>query len=218
MSETPEGVGPGTPLAEWQGLTAVQLRRFEALRILTAEELLAMSGCLEHRQRLATYLGMSLGKLDGLLADLQEQLELGGVVEVESENGEQQPRRDPGPGPDPQESTNAHEPMEQREMARKRLKDLKPQPLSSGQLGKLRKLHVTTAEDLISLTARSKSRQLLAAHLEVSSRELGSILSQVKAQLDPRVVRDMMKSDPGGPRQGVLDRIPEAKRRGRRRG
>jgi hypothetical protein len=102
-------------------------------------------------------------------------------------------------------------------MARTRLRNLKPQPLSSGQLSKLRKLHVTTAEELISLTARSGNRRLLASHLEISSRQLGSILSKVKAQLDPSVVREMMKADPGGPRQGVLDRIPEGKRRGRSR-
>jgi len=101
-------------------------------------------------------------------------------------------------------------------MGRTRLKSLKPQPLSAEQLGRLAELHVTTAEELIAMSAQTKTRQLLRDHLGISARQLTSLLSKVKRQLDPQVVRDMLKAERGGPR-GVLDPIPASKRRGRRR-
>jgi len=42
-------------------------------------------------------------------------------------------------------------------------------------------------------------------------------LKKVGAQIDPSVAREMRKRKAGGHRGGVLDPIPEGKRRGRRR-
>jgi hypothetical protein len=78
-------------------------------------------------------------------------------------------------------------------------------------------LHVTTAEGLIPLIAQPKNRELLETYLDVSSTQLDRVLFEVKAQLDSQLVQELLRADPGGPRQGVLDRIPEEKRSGHRR-
>jgi hypothetical protein len=207
MDERREDATAGTPLVELQGLTgqaltARLLSRFRALRILSAEELLAMSSTVEHRSRLATYLGMSLPELETLLAAVRHELRTADAAREVQAVGE-----------DPQ----AGGPTEEDDMGRTRLRSLEPQPLSAEQLSRLRELHVTTAEELIAMSARTKSRQLLRSHLGISAKQLTSLLSKVKRQLDPQVVRDMLKAERGGPR-GVLDPIPASKRRGRRRG
>jgi hypothetical protein len=102
-------------------------------------------------------------------------------------------------------------------MPGKSLKRLSPQPLSSEQLRDLRKLNITTVEDLLSASALAKSRRLLASYLDISGRQLSSILNKAAAQIDPQVAKEMRKPKAGGHRGGVLDRIPEGKRRGRRR-
>ena len=185
-----------TPFADLEGLPPSLLRRVDALRIASAEELLSLSATADHRRRLAIYLGLSQGEFAGLLATVREQL---------------------GTDRQPAEMQHPQETEEKEDMPGKSLRRLSPQPLSSEQLKQLRELNITTVEDLLSASALAKSRGLLATYLEISGRELSSLLKKVQAQIDPSVAKEMRKPNAGGPRGGVLDPIPEGKRRGRRR-
>lgn len=95
------------------------------------------------------------------------------------------------------------------------LKRLQPQPLKPEQIKKLRSLGVTTAEELIALGAVRGNKKRLADYLEISTSQLGRALAKVRSQLDPKVVAEMQRPTPGGPRHGVLDRLLEDKRRSR---
>ena len=196
MTEKPEDPRTPTPFADLEGIPPSLLKRIDALRIGSAEELLSLSATADHRRRLAIYLGLSQEEFNGLLATVQEQLE---------------------PDPEPADVQQPQETVEENAMAGKSLKRLSPQPLSSDQLKELRKLNITTVEDLLSASALAKSRGLLATYLDISGRQLSSLLNKVQKQIDPSVAKEMRKPRAGGPRGGVLDPIPEGKRRGRRR-
>jgi hypothetical protein len=192
---------PGDPLtptlfADLEGLPQSFLQRLAALRIISAEELLSLSATADHRRRLAIYLGLSQEEFAALLVTVREQL---------------------GPDPKPEDRQQPQETVEENAMPGKSLKRLSPQPLSSGQLNELRKLNITTVEDLLSASALAKSRGLLATYLDISGRQLSSLLNKVQKQIDPSVAKEMRKPSAGGTRGGVLDPIPEGKRRGRRR-
>ena len=210
--EKRRGGSQGTPLEELHhGLTPRQLQRFEALWIVTAEELLSMSAIAEDRQRLATYLGMSLMEFEALLADVRVQLKPEVVEKMESRVTKQpSEQRDGKPNRRPKGKKN--DKMKTRGTA---LEELRPQPLSPEHLRSLRKLGVTTAEELISMSALSGTRRRLATYLHMSQVEFEAVLVEVRAQLEPEVVEDMERPVRGGHRRGVLDPIPEEKRRGR---
>lgn len=95
------------------------------------------------------------------------------------------------------------------------LKSLRPQPLSARQLRSLSGIGMTTAEELVAMGAVASNRRRLAAMLEITPAELATLLARVRASLAAGVAAEMEKPTPGGPRHGVLDPIPEAKRRGR---
>ena len=95
------------------------------------------------------------------------------------------------------------------------LRKLSPQPLSSTQLKNLRKLGVNTAEELVAMAAVSSSRKHLASYLDVSATQLRSLVSKVRKQVKAKTAADMERTSKGGHRRGVLDPIPESKRRGR---
>jgi len=210
--EKRRGGSQGTPLEELHhGLTPRQLRRFEALWIVTAEELLSMSAIAEDRRRLATYLGMSLMEFEALLADVRVQLKPEAVDKMESRVTKQpSEQRDGQPNRRPKGKKNRK--MKTRGTA---LEELRPQPLSPEHLRSLRKLGVTIAEELISMSALSGPRRRLATYLHMSQVEFEAVLVEVRAQLEPEVVEDMERPVRGGHRRGVLDPIPEEKRRGR---
>jgi len=205
------GGSRGTPLEELHhGLTPRRLQRFEALRIVTAEELLSMIAIAEDRQRLATCLGMSLMEFEALLADVRAQLKPEVVEKMESRvTKPPSEQRDSKPNRRPKGKKNKG--MKTRGTA---LEGLRPQPLSPEHLRSLRKLGVTIAEELISMSALSGSRRRLEAYLHMSQVEFEAVLVEVRAQLEPEVVEDMERPVRGGHRRGVLDPIPEEKRRG----
>jgi len=210
--EKRRGGSQGTPLEELHhGLTPRQLRRFEALWIVTAEELLSMSAIAEDRQRLATYLSMSLTEFEALLADVRAQLKPEVVEKMESRVTKQSSEQRDG---QPDRRPKGKESMEMKTQGTA-LEELRPQPLSPEHLRSLRKLGVTIAEELISMSALSGSRRRLATYLHMSQVEFEAVLVEVRAQLDPEVVEDMERPVRGGHRRGVLDPIPEEKRRGR---
>jgi len=95
------------------------------------------------------------------------------------------------------------------------LRRLSPQPLSSSQLKNLRKLGVTTAEELVAMAAVSSSRRKMADYLDVSASQLRSVVSKVRKQLKAKTAADMERCGKGGHRRGVLDSIPKSKRQGR---
>jgi len=196
MNEKPGDPRGPTPLADLEGLAPSLLQRVDALRIASAEELLSLSGTAEDRRRLAIYLDLSQEEYASLLATVREQL---------------------GPDPNPAVVQQPQETVENKDMAGKSLKRLSPQPLSSSQIKELRKLNITTVEDLLSASALAKSRRLLATYLDISGRRLAALLNKVQKQIDPGVAKEMRKPNAGGRRGGVLDPIPEGKRRGRRR-
>ena len=90
------------------------------------------------------------------------------------------------------------------------LKELTPE-----QLERFRALWVTTAEELLSMSVTLESRERLATYLGISPVEFDTLLAGVRAQLEPEVVEEMGRATRGGHRFGVLDDIPEEKRRGR---
>ena len=206
------GGSQGTPLEELHhGLTPRQLQRFEALWIVTAEELLSMSAIAEDRQRLATYLSMSLTEFEALLAEVRVRLKSEVVEKMESPVTKQPSEQRDGK-PNRRAKGKKDRGMKTRGTA---LEELRPQLLSPEHLRSLRKLGVTSAEELISMSALSGTRRRLATYLHMSQVEFEDVLVEVRAQLEPEVVEDMERPVRGGHRRGVLDSIPEEKRRGR---
>lgn len=210
MREKRKGESQGTPLEELQGLTPRQLQRFEALWIVTAEELLSMSAIAEDRQRLATYVGISRTEFEALLADVRVQLEPEVVEQMESRVTKQpSEQRDGNPRRGPKGK------KKKKRTQGTALEGLRPQPLSPEHLRSLRELGVTLAEELISMSALSGNRRRLATYLHMSRVEFEAVLVEVRVQLGPEVVEEMERPVRGGHRRGVLDSIPEEKRRGR---
>ncbi len=206
------GGSQGTPLEELHhGLTPRQLQRFEALWIVTAEELLSMSAIAEDRQRLATYLSMSLTEFEALLAEVRVRLKSEVVEKMESPVTKRPSEQRDGK-PNRRAKGKKDRGMKTRGTA---LEELRPQLLSPEHLRSLRKLGVTSAEELISMSALSGTRRRLATYLHMSQVEFEDVLVEVRAQLEPEVVEDMERPVRGGHRRGVLDSIPEEKRRGR---
>lgn len=87
--------------------------------------------------------------------------------------------------------------------------------LTPEQLRRFRALWLTTAEELVSMSASLESRQRLAAYLGMSQMDFETLLVSVRERLEPEVAEEMRRVTPGGYRFGVLDEIPEEKRRGR---
>jgi len=87
--------------------------------------------------------------------------------------------------------------------------------LTPEQLQRFRALWVTTAEELLAMSVTLESRQRLATYLGMSQGEFETLLAEVRAALDPEVAEEMGRATRGGHRFGVLDEIPEGKRRGR---
>jgi hypothetical protein len=207
----PRGEGQSTPLEQVPLLTARQRSCFAALRIETVEDLLALAQTSEDRRRLATCVGLSAGESEALwraarfLADPSGSERCAGSTEA--------------PLPDPPENQTRPVAKHQKGPAKQpiALKALRPQPLSAQQLMSLSSIGLTTAEELVAMGAVPANRRRLAALLDVTPDELATLLAGVRALLAPGVAAEMEKPIPGGPRHGVLDPIPEAKRRGRRR-
>ena len=88
--------------------------------------------------------------------------------------------------------------------------------LTPKQLQRFRALWITTAEELLSISVTSESHDLLATYLGLSQVEFETLLAEVQAQIEPEVAKEMGRATRGGYRFGVLDEIPEEKRRGRR--
>ena len=212
MDEKRAVVSCGTLLSELGGVPRRQLERLEALWITGAEELLSMSSAEADRHRLAIYVGFSPQDFDALLAEVQTQLEVRESGKDSLPTGHERSR---GQGTEPDTTVTAQERTEGDDMPGTSLKRIQTK-LTSEQLKKLRGLGVTSAEELLSMSALAKNRRRLASYLEMSGARFAAVLTKVKSQLDPKVVKEMMRPDAGGNRTGVLDSIPEGKRRGRR--
>jgi len=87
--------------------------------------------------------------------------------------------------------------------------------LTPEQLQRFRALWVTTAEELVSMSASLEGRQRLATYLGMSQVDFDTLLVSVRERLEPQVAEEMGRVTRGGYRFGVLDEIPEEKRRGR---
>jgi hypothetical protein len=87
--------------------------------------------------------------------------------------------------------------------------------LSSSQLKSLRKLGVTTAEELVAMAAVTSSRKHMAEYMGITVTQLRSLVSKVRKQLKAKTAKDMGRSGKSGHRRGVLDTVPKSKRRGR---
>jgi len=86
--------------------------------------------------------------------------------------------------------------------------------LTEEQLQRFQKLWVTTAEQLLSLSATPENRQRLATYLGMSEAELETLLALIRAQLEPEVADEMERPVRGG-FLGEVTPIPYDKRRGR---